>query len=240
MGTPARTASNEERARGNFGPKILRHVCDLERRYRNIRIVASTSGKLTKELVLFWVQNVLQPAVRQLPPPDAETEASRHALLLMDVWSGQQGEAVAEALQTAGTEVLTIPKLTISELQPLDVFFNRQYKRLWKRIRQAASDDSDAALAQLLSRDGILNVQSLMWDQFNSPRYENMLRYAWRKTDLFFDHGELDGDYIDKEGSLRSQFFCTNLLYICIQLTESKRISQVLSLNSKKSIFIFT
>lgn len=87
--------------------------------------------------------------------------------------------------------------MTTADHQPLDVFFDRQYKKLWKRIRQAAFDDSDEALAELLSRGGILNVQSLMWDQFNSPRYENMIRYAWHKTDIFFDHGELAGEYIE-------------------------------------------
>lgn len=40
-------------------------------------------------------------------------------------------------------------------------------------------------------RSGIINMHSLIWDQFNSPAYHDMLRYAWHNTDIGYDDEEL-------------------------------------------------
>lgn len=45
---------------------------------------------------------------------------------------------------------------------------------------------------QVQTRDGILNFQSLMWNQLSSPVYRDLIRYAWHSTDPDFQTDELD------------------------------------------------
>lgn len=42
-----------------------------------------------------------------------------------------------------------------------------------------------------MKRYGIINMQSLIWNQFLSPEYRPMLRYAWRNTDPGYTNSEL-------------------------------------------------
>lgn len=193
-GGPHRNATADERERGSFGIKIVKHICDLENQYRNIRVVASTSGKMSRELTDYWVREVMIPAVRHIPRMDRSNESmveetNTSSLLLLDSWSGQQNELVQSRLREAGISVLRIPEKTTDQLQPLDVYFNRQYKKFWKRIVRIAKRNDLGA--NVTSRDGILNMQSLMYDQMSSLEYEDMLRYAWHKTDPVFDRSEM-------------------------------------------------
>lgn len=60
---------------GTFGPRILPEVQELERRYGNIRVYASKSGKLTAELIRDWIEEVFKPAVRAtLTSVDTDTD----------------------------------------------------------------------------------------------------------------------------------------------------------------------
>lgn len=85
---------------------------------------------------------------------------------------------------------MRIPKHTTDQVQPLDVTFNRQYKILANRINDRANMENQADRIQ--SRDGIINFQSLMWNQLSSPAYRDMIRYAWHSTDPEFVNEELD------------------------------------------------
>ena len=65
----------------------------------------------------------------------------------------------------------------------------RQYKKFVKRIIEEATQ---ADLRDYISsREGILNMHSLVWNQFDSEAYTDMLRYAWRHTDLAYSVEEL-------------------------------------------------
>lgn len=43
-------------------------------------------------------------------------------------------------------------------------------------------------LIDFMTTEGIINLQSSIWNQFNSPLYNDMLRYSWRHTDPNFDY----------------------------------------------------
>lgn len=112
-----------------------------------------------------------------------------HVLLIGDSWGGQTGDNFNRDMRSMGVKYLQIPKLTTSRLQPLDVGFNRQYKIFSNRLHQEAFYQN--LIGELTTRAGILNLQSLMWNQFGSPAYRDMIRYAWHSTDPTFNREEL-------------------------------------------------
>lgn len=199
---------------GSFGPIVGPRVRALERKLGNIKVYASTSGKMSRDLMVSWIDEVLVPAKQEMMQPDdgdtdiypddtigtlpaddfAHEDASNQSskndvLLLFDSWSGQKNHHIINHLSQNKVQVLTIPKHTTSDLQPLDTTFNRQYKKFTKRIMERAAYLD--LLRNITSREGIIRMHSFMWDQFSSRVYRDMIRYSWRKTDPNFVDEEL-------------------------------------------------
>ena len=152
-------------AHGQFGPKVMKTLFKPE----NIYVEASASGKLSKELFQIWIQNVFL------------IHSGNSPILLLDSWSGQCENAVKEALPKESNLILkTIPKGTTGQIQPLDVYGFR----LWKNFIRKLSDitllmNYDAKLHE---RNNIIKLQSLTHNQFSSPRFQNVFKYAWYKS----------------------------------------------------------
>lgn len=107
-----------------------------------------------------------------------------HTLLVADSWSGQTNRATQELLQRRGIDFLQLPPLTTKYIQPLDVYFNRQYKIFVQRIIEESADPrAGISREHLTSREGIISTHSLIWNQFGSEAYTDMIRYAWHNTD---------------------------------------------------------
>lgn len=155
---------------GEFGPRVLKNLFQPS----NVYLEASKSGKLTKELFQTWLTNVFLP------------HAGNSPVLLLDSWSGQCDSAVQEVLPKENNfKLMTIPKGTTDKIQPLDVYTFR----LWKDFDRKLSDivllyNYDVKLNE---RNNIIKMQSLTHNQFSSPRFENVFKYAWHKA------GYLDG-----------------------------------------------
>lgn len=198
---------------GSFGPQVQQRIRELERSLGNIKIYASKSGKMSKQLMLSWVDDVLKPAIEDhLGPDDSRTEiydytrneignlaledqsfnniAKENALLLIDSWSGQTNDDVLGAITTEKIAVQVYPARTTADLQPLDVTFNRQYKKFVKRVLERAAYEN--LTANITSREGAIRLHSLVWTEFSAIDYQDMLRYAWRKTDQNFVDEELN------------------------------------------------
>ena len=63
--------------RDRFGPRVERDVRELERQLGNVHVVCSTSGKMSRNLIDDWTENVLLPAMENaLQPCDGETIVS--------------------------------------------------------------------------------------------------------------------------------------------------------------------
>lgn len=195
---------------GEFGPVINPKVRQLERSLGNVRCYASSNGKMLKEQMYDWVDEVLRPAKNaHMNPEDGATEilddyvgslladdeavpdssSKFDLMLLLDSWSGQTNDYLKEKLNTIGVGIQMIPPGTTSEIQPLDVNFNRQYKKFVKRIVQRATYEN--LTKAITSREGIIKMHSFVWDQFSSPKYNDMIRYAWHNTDPGFVREEL-------------------------------------------------
>lgn len=74
----------------------------------------------------------------------------------------------------------------------MDVTFNLQYKRFAKEIAEAAIDPrAEVNYQELISREGHIRKHALMWNQFGSPEYEDMICYAWHNTDPHWSMDEM-------------------------------------------------
>ena len=111
----------ESTASGDFGPRV--NVC----RPLNAQVVASKSGKMTKENLHNWVKFVYVEAVQHSP----------HSLLIVDSWSAFKDFAGMDQCIPNGHEFLSrlIPEGTTSEIQTLDVYGFRIIKAFIRKRR---------------------------------------------------------------------------------------------------------
>lgn len=168
----------------NIGPEVAR----LERLYGNIEVYPHTSGKVTRESTFRWYNGTLKCAVNHIRG-NRTNNGNPIVLILADSYGGHSKEDQIQSLSTIGVKMMRIPKSTTDVLQPLDVNYNRQMKIFYNRIIEEAFYQN--ITGQVTSREGILNVHSLMHNQFSSAQYRDMIKYAWRNTDPSFDVKEL-------------------------------------------------
>ncbi|XP_029162654.1 uncharacterized protein LOC114934181 [Nylanderia fulva] len=136
----------------------------------NIFVMASKSGKLTSHHFEIWIKEVFFPNV------------GPKSVLLLDSWTGHCPDIIQRNKPDFidNINLLTIPAGATGKIQPLDVFGFR----LWKNFVRHFSDtimllDLDV---KLHSRNNILKLQSLTHNQFSSPRFKNLFKYAWYKS----------------------------------------------------------
>lgn len=139
---------------GTFGPRIQQTMF----RPQNLYICASSSGKVTKQIIKTWFQSVFLPQVNE------------QTVLLVDSWTGYDRADLATIMPLdRQCNIMTIPTHTTGLIQPLDVYGVRVWKNFVRKV-------SDAVRLQQLninlhSRDNILTLQSLVHNQLSSPRY---------------------------------------------------------------------
>ncbi|KYN03968.1 hypothetical protein ALC62_05174, partial [Cyphomyrmex costatus] len=150
---------------GVFGPRIKNNLFTPE----NVHVLASKSGKLSSKLVQKWFTKVFLPST------------NNESVLLLDSWSGQNSQML-NALSTSGKSVVikTIPAGTTGMIQPLDVFFFRP----WKNFIRYFSDNIilNNFDINLHHRNNVIKLQSLIHNQFSSPRFQNLIKYSWYKS----------------------------------------------------------
>ncbi|CAF1257375.1 unnamed protein product [Didymodactylos carnosus] len=97
---------------GRIGDNVKKNLFHA----KNIVLTCSKSGKLTSSLVTYWVNQCLFPNLRS------------KTLLLVDSSPHQVRPEVYEVLKRF--EYRVIPPKTTSIIQPLDVYYNRQHKKI--------------------------------------------------------------------------------------------------------------
>lgn len=108
--------------RGMFGPRVKESIAALD--LKNLYVVASSSGKLGKDLMLEWFENIYFPG------------APLESFLYVDSWNCFNDRA-AIAKVTPGNKILHIlqmPPGTTPLIQPLDVYFFRTWKQYMRNI----------------------------------------------------------------------------------------------------------
>ena len=103
-------------------------------------------------------------------------------MLLLDSWSRHFEKDVQDA-KPLGKDIILkiIPKGTTGQIQPLDVYGFR----IWKNYIRRFSDDVllHNCDVNLHLRNNVIKLQSLIHNQLSSPRYKNMFKYAWCKSE---------------------------------------------------------
>lgn len=152
---------------GCFGPIVEKTLYKAE----NIVTFASQSGKLSSKLAVQWFQDIFLP----------NTCVGERYLLCLDSWTGQT-EKNFENVEKYGKDITVkiIPAGTTGMIQPLDVYTFRPWKNFLKQF-------SDLVMLydfkiNLHLRNNVLKLQSLTHNQFSSPRFINMFKYAWYKS----------------------------------------------------------
>lgn len=186
-----------------FGPRIAPNIKRLEERYGNVEVFASKSGKLTSYHVDKWFRTTLKNLVDNTKRSRAiEDEAA--ILVLADSWSGHSKGTQITDLKRIGAKLLRIPPHTTDKIQPLDVNYNRQLKIFYNRIVEESFYQDK--IQEVTSREGIINLHSLIHNQFMSPKYRDMILFAWRNTDPSFDPSELEHNPPKMVNSIQFEF----------------------------------
>ncbi len=121
-----------------------------------------------KRNVTFFIENVVFPS------------CEKKSLLLLGSWSGHSKIESLSAHNEIATDIqiLKIPPGTTNLIQPLDKEFFRQWKPLYRKITEKIIVSRQADF-HAYQRDSILKLQSFIHYQFSSPRFRNIIRYAW-------------------------------------------------------------
>ncbi|EFN75853.1 hypothetical protein EAI_16727, partial [Harpegnathos saltator] len=138
----------------HFGPIVQKTMYKAD----NIVTFASTSGKLTSDLAIKWFEDVYLP------------NFGERSVLCFNSWKGQT-EKQFDNIDKGGKDVkiMTIPAGATGMIQPLDVYTFRPWKNFLKQF-------SDLILlyhydVNLHLRNNVLKIQSLIHNQFSSPRF---------------------------------------------------------------------
>jgi hypothetical protein len=151
---------------GKFGQRVQQNLFNCP----NIVVQCSSSGKMSKELMNLWCNDSLVPSI------------SAKSLLLLDSWSGHSDKDNICSFFSRDKPclILTIPPKTTSFIQPLDVYFFRQWKLFARRIKERISlDEIDV---NLNDRNNIIKMHSLIHNQLSSPSFHGMIKYSWFKS----------------------------------------------------------
>lgn len=204
---------------GQFGPKTVKEVREMERKFGNVRVIASKSGKMSAKLMQDWVNEVLGPAITEAADesqPPAQNEPSDEpqpscswqqveaggpiemscpervkttALVLGDSWGGNTNKGVQQDMKDFGIVFMQIPEGTTNDLQPCDVELFRQWKHFVRKLTIRAHTDGFSG--ELTSRAGVVNMQSLVYNQFSAPAFEDFIRHSWGHVDKTFSSAEI-------------------------------------------------
>ena len=161
---------------GQFGPRVLESLQPFSN--SNLHKTCSKSGKMTKELLEEFYRNVLIDYV------------GKNAVVLCDSWKPQLDLELLKNVSPRDYNIVLkiIPPGTTGIIQPLDVFFFRQLKRFFRKLSEDiriysythgfGPDDC----GNLHLRRSILKLQSLIFNQFQCPRFASMIKYAFQKS----------------------------------------------------------
>ena len=149
---------------GTFGPQVQKNLF----RPPNLEVTASTSGKMTKEIMKVYYEKTY------LPQCPAESN------LLLDQWGGFDDTSFLEELLEGQDKIVNIyrlPKHSTPITQPCDKMLFRSMKHMTRTIYdRILMDNIEFRIPQ---RNNILKMASVLHNQFSAPRFKPLIQYAW-------------------------------------------------------------
>ena len=150
---------------GVFGPIVKDGLFQAE----NIYVTASVSELIGKPQLKVWLQDVLLPNVHE------------KAVQMIDSWSTYKNKELLDSVMPEGQElkIVTVPPGSTGICQPLDIFFFRMWKDFVRKIWDRVVEEERDTILHL--RNNVLKLQSLVHNQFSSPRYSPMWSVGWSR-----------------------------------------------------------
>lgn len=153
---------------GRFGPQISSSLF----RPPNAYITCTKSGKVEIQTLAEWTKECLAPNVED------------KVCLIIDSFSSHRASGAFE-IEDKVVEKRFIPPGATPLVQPLDVFFFRQWKSFVKRFSERVLIDN--INVDLHHRNSIIKLHSLIHNQFSAPIFSNMIKYAWKASGFPID-----------------------------------------------------
>lgn len=158
---------------GTFGPQVQKDIDWYHKKYVNLQIECTQSGKLNKPQLLSWMKNCMAK----------DFQLGSKSLLLLDSWGTHKDEDSLKAKCKKDFDIMIIPKSTTKYIQPCDVFFFRQYKIIVKRIQEIIRKVYfEEESVKPHNREFILKMHSLVYNQLSSNLFNPMIQFAWIKS----------------------------------------------------------
>ena len=144
--------------------------------FSNLWCRSTTSGKLTTAIEQEYINTVMMSRIE------------RRTEVLIDSWGGYK-YAIEEAEEVGIVNFHIIPKGATGRIQPLDVFFNRQFKDLLRTMcRLIRRRDPDYIISV---RRNLACLLSIVHHQFTAERFRPMIQYAWFASGYFLERPPL-------------------------------------------------
>ncbi|EGT51757.1 hypothetical protein CAEBREN_03198 [Caenorhabditis brenneri] len=148
--------------------KLPRKFSTIRNKFKYLEIRNTSSGLMNSNLAIDWVKNVFLPKI------------PKKCALLCDSWNGFDKMKRIPAIKRKKLFIDTIPPGTTSQLQPLDLFFNKQIKEFMKRMsNQIRLYHKKFAIAK---RGNLLALYNLMLSRFSAPMFCEMIKMAWFRS----------------------------------------------------------
>ncbi|XP_044583973.1 uncharacterized protein LOC123264637 isoform X2 [Cotesia glomerata] len=146
---------------GDFGPRIKKNVEEYLKKYKNVIVTSSKSGKLTTTLYKNFLEKCLMPYVQK-----------NKFLLIIDSWTGQVKPKLYDEIFQDDKKMPTctfkvIPPKCTPLVQPCDVYFYRQVKNFIKRL-QSTAELLDKNY-EIHSREDCIKIHSIIHHQLSAP-----------------------------------------------------------------------
>lgn len=172
------------KATGKLAPRlpvILYEPVDLPKRlrkeienYPNLHLHSSESGRKGSEIAKQWMGDVFLNVVEN------------DSILIIDSWSGYNQMMKMPEILVKKLKIIQIPSGSSSKLQPIDVYFNRPFKDLIRRVlTKIRWQQNDYTLEH---RKNVLNVLDMICFQCIAPKFENFLKYSWFRAGYTQEH----------------------------------------------------
>lgn len=142
--------------------------------YPNLQIYWSKSGLMGSEIAKRWMEEVFLDIVEE------------DSLLIIDAWTGYKQMLQMPQIKKKRLKIIQLPPGTTSRLQPADVYFNRPFKNMIRRVSNRVRwQYNDFTLAK---RENLLSLVDMLWYQFTAPRFRNFLKYSWFRAGYIPEH----------------------------------------------------
>ena len=177
-----------QETQGKFGCEIAKDMVKYSKKYKNLVIVCSKSGKVEKGHLKIWFEKCMKKLVseKSLLLLDAygshKTKKKEHQKQQENESNSPNSEEEIDELICELLDIEIIPESTTSMIQPLDKFFFRQFKIVYRKIVniQVQKNNKDPVRYQPVHlREVQLRLISLVHSQFAAPAFRFMVRGAW-------------------------------------------------------------